>query len=584
MPQTDAGYYAIESLFSINAISSVACPSGSPSGSKCYKPTTTVLRKEFAKALVLAAGQTELKPATKTFSDVDKSNPYFGFIERAADPASWGGKAPLLPCKVTSTSKSFCPATAIIRSDTANSLVWGSGMPALNPLPATATFSDVAKTTTFWANVETLNCKGIMGGKSSTSFGPSGTITRREMANFLAKTFMVQNVQGYTKQQNADNSLNYIGNMGILVDGKLWGVSAANGYYAIPYYLTKGTHILKGQSSSTLVPFNVSSANVGYGWQYINRANNACLPTWGTWVGDIKMAAPVKISGTVIDGDSNDLLTGLPVTALTKDASGNQINSVQATTDTNGNFTISGASPGNITVTATKANFTMQPLALNAQIGQTLADQEINLVPNANFIEGDIKTDTGDPLSAAVKVNSGASFYGRDMTFATDFTGHYKAFGIKPGATTTLTISSADFLDQKKSITSPTTTRQTTAFDFTFVSSMVDTRTGGYTTPTSQCAKDTSGNIIKDAYVVLSNGGTYSGGDYPEQKYYLKTDANGCLTLNNIPAGMYGVTIFKDNTDGTTTYYAFPGDEQQITIDHNQVTSFPLNGLRVVTP
>jgi hypothetical protein len=63
--------------------------------------------------------------------------------------------------------------------------IWWSR--AIAPAPATASFTDVPTTAQFFREVEALAASGITQGCTATTFCPDATVTRRQMAAFLAR-------------------------------------------------------------------------------------------------------------------------------------------------------------------------------------------------------------------------------------------------------------------------------------------------------------------------------------------------------------------------------------------------------------
>jgi hypothetical protein len=84
-----------------------------------YCPADYATRAQMAKFLCKAAGKTELPRTTPTFSDVPASHQFYGWIERLADDASWGGNAPTSGC----TATTYCPGEAVTRAEMAKLLV-----------------------------------------------------------------------------------------------------------------------------------------------------------------------------------------------------------------------------------------------------------------------------------------------------------------------------------------------------------------------------------------------------------------------------------------------------------------------------
>jgi hypothetical protein len=57
----------------------------------------------------------------------------------------------------------------------------------ISPAPATATFTDVPTTHTFFQAVEAVKAAGITTGKTATTYAPDEAVTRGQMAAFLAR-------------------------------------------------------------------------------------------------------------------------------------------------------------------------------------------------------------------------------------------------------------------------------------------------------------------------------------------------------------------------------------------------------------
>jgi hypothetical protein len=78
----------------------------------------------MAKFLCIATGKTELAKPTPTFSDVPTGHAFYGWIERLAHAASWGGTAPTSGC----TATNFCPNQTVTRGQMAKFLVLAFGL------------------------------------------------------------------------------------------------------------------------------------------------------------------------------------------------------------------------------------------------------------------------------------------------------------------------------------------------------------------------------------------------------------------------------------------------------------------------
>lgn len=105
---------------------------GSPPTSGCrtvqaaryFCPGDGVTRGQMAKFLCIATGKTELNNSTPTFSDVPTGHQFYGWIERLADAASWGGVAPTSGC----TASTYCPSSPATRAQMAKFLVLAFGL------------------------------------------------------------------------------------------------------------------------------------------------------------------------------------------------------------------------------------------------------------------------------------------------------------------------------------------------------------------------------------------------------------------------------------------------------------------------
>jgi Tol biopolymer transport system component len=90
-----------------------------------FCPGDGVTRGQMAKLLCIARGKTWLAKATPTFSDVPTINQFYGWIERLADAASWGGTPPTSGC----TPTTFCPDATVTRDQMAKFLCLAFGIP-----------------------------------------------------------------------------------------------------------------------------------------------------------------------------------------------------------------------------------------------------------------------------------------------------------------------------------------------------------------------------------------------------------------------------------------------------------------------
>ena len=92
-----------------------------------YCPTSVVTRGQMAVFLCKAAGKAPLSSPTPHFTDVPSSHPFYGWIERLADPASWGGNPPTTGCQTTPSM--YCPAQNVTRGQMAKFLCLAFDIP-----------------------------------------------------------------------------------------------------------------------------------------------------------------------------------------------------------------------------------------------------------------------------------------------------------------------------------------------------------------------------------------------------------------------------------------------------------------------
>jgi protocatechuate 3,4-dioxygenase beta subunit len=165
----------------IEALVAAGVTSGCQASPLRYCPENSVLREQMAKFICKAAGKTELKPATPTFSDVPKTNVFYGWIERlVADGVTSGCQAsPLL----------YCPSAYVRRDQMAKFICKAAGKTELKP--DTPTFSDVPKDNVFYGWIERLVADGVTSGcqASPLLYCPSAYVRRDQMAKFLVRAF-----------------------------------------------------------------------------------------------------------------------------------------------------------------------------------------------------------------------------------------------------------------------------------------------------------------------------------------------------------------------------------------------------------
>jgi len=156
-----------------------------------YCPAGAVTRGQMAVFVCKAAGKTSLNSPSPRFTDVSQTHPFYGWIERLADPDSWGGNPPTQGC----TATEFCPAQATTRGQIAAFLCRATGKTTLTP--PTPTFNDVPGTHPFYGWIERLADPGSWTAPPTTGcaagpprlYCPASACKRGEMAVFLCRAF-----------------------------------------------------------------------------------------------------------------------------------------------------------------------------------------------------------------------------------------------------------------------------------------------------------------------------------------------------------------------------------------------------------
>jgi len=163
-----------------------------------YYPYKAITRAQFAQALCKAAGKTPLDKATPTFADVPKTHPAYGWIERLADPASWGGTPVTDGCGIQGAQKLFCPDASVTREQSAKLICRAAGKAAMSS--CSGVFADVPSARPLCPYVERLaDAASWPGGIAVTNgcgqsgatrwFCPASALTRGQMAVFLVRAF-----------------------------------------------------------------------------------------------------------------------------------------------------------------------------------------------------------------------------------------------------------------------------------------------------------------------------------------------------------------------------------------------------------
>ncbi len=149
-----------------------------------YCPETTVTNAQMAVFLVRAMHGLAFIPPTATgiFTDVPVGSFAADYIEQLyADGITAG-------CNVAHTQ--YCPNLLVSRSDMAVLLLKAKHGSAYVPPAATGTvFTDVSISNPYAPWIEQLVFEGITTGCTATTYCPSGSVTRAQMAVFFVRTF-----------------------------------------------------------------------------------------------------------------------------------------------------------------------------------------------------------------------------------------------------------------------------------------------------------------------------------------------------------------------------------------------------------
>jgi len=186
----------------VEAIYRAGLTSGCAASPLLYCPNASVTRAQMAKFLCLAAAKTPLDSAVPTFADVPNTLWAYGYVERLADAASWGGTPPTSGCRMVGTAKYFCPFDPVTREQMAKFLCLATRR---SPMPScSGKFCDVPSRDTFCPFVERLTddpswpggvpvasgCACPLGyAPACKCYCPGSPATRGQMAKFLVLAF-----------------------------------------------------------------------------------------------------------------------------------------------------------------------------------------------------------------------------------------------------------------------------------------------------------------------------------------------------------------------------------------------------------
>jgi len=165
-----------------------------------FRPNNLVTRGQLAKIVSNAAGFNEPPGAIQRYEDVPVSNTFFEWIERLSARGIMSGYpcgGPGEPCRTGMPY--FRPFANATRGQTAKIV---SNAANLTDPPVGQTFQDVLPTSTFYAEIQRLASRGVMGGyacggpgepcvppENRPYFRPGNSVTRGQSSKIVANTF-----------------------------------------------------------------------------------------------------------------------------------------------------------------------------------------------------------------------------------------------------------------------------------------------------------------------------------------------------------------------------------------------------------
>jgi len=153
-----------------------------------FRPYNNTTRAQMVKIVVLGFSKPITTPTggAYTFTDVPPANNFWSVIETAsADHIVSGytcGAAPAGPCDAQHRPY-FLPYSNVTRAQLAKIDAIAAGWSLYNP--ATPSFSDVPRGSTFYTVIETAHCHGVLDGYSDGTFRPYNNATRGQISKIV---------------------------------------------------------------------------------------------------------------------------------------------------------------------------------------------------------------------------------------------------------------------------------------------------------------------------------------------------------------------------------------------------------------
>ncbi len=155
----------------INSLAAQGVIGGYGDGS--FRPANGSKRDELSRMLTKAYGWPLINPPTPSFPDVPTGYWAYQYIETVHAHGAVGGFPDGL----------FHPGSYVNRGQLCIMITRASGWPLLDP--PTPSFTDVARGSWSYQNVETAVAHSIVGGYSDGTFRPANGVTRAELTRFL---------------------------------------------------------------------------------------------------------------------------------------------------------------------------------------------------------------------------------------------------------------------------------------------------------------------------------------------------------------------------------------------------------------
>ena len=230
------------------------------------------------------------------------------------------------------------------------------------------------------------------------------------------------------------------------------------------------------------------------------------------------------VTGTVTNAES-----GAPLASATV---GTDSASITTTTDSNGNFTLTGVPSGPQTLAVSRSGFTPATKAVTVVAGTSVSAGAMALTPLPSFgtITGTVTIAGTDaaPLAGAT-VGVGSSF----ITTTTDSNGNFTLAGIPSGPGDLLSVKAPGFDPATKTVTV-----------------VAGTSVSVGTIPLTPLPRTSTeiGTVTNAGTVAPLAGATVGGTDFS-----TTTDSNGNFTLAGVPPGPQTLTISRSGFSPATT-------------------------------